>query len=114
MDIRQMRQVVSREWAEISKFSSFASLLREHGVNLGRIDPTELPLERGTPIYAEADADFTTVERRMVLAHVRLLFVLDEQRILGVIDLVDLIGRAGKLAWEGWLGTSTEEMPSVK
>jgi CBS domain-containing protein len=103
-------QILSSGWAEITKFSSFASLLREHGVNLARIDPAELPLERGTPVYVEADADFVSVERRMVLAHVRFLFVLDEMRILGVIDLVDLIDRAGELAWDGWRGTNTENL----
>lgn len=99
-----VHEIVSRPWAEIMKFPSFAHLLREHGVDLARVDPVEVPTPRGTPVFAEADADAETIQRRMVLAHVRLLFVLDGDRVLGAIDLVDLIDRAGEAAWEEWIG----------
>ncbi len=100
----EVGQIISAPWREFTKFASFAQLLREYGVDLALIDPSEVPLKRGTPVYTEADADAEIIERRMLLAHIRILFVLDEERILGVIDLVDLIDRAGEAAWEHWKG----------
>jgi len=94
-----LNQIVSPSWTEIKRYPSFAGLLREHGVDLERIDPHELPLERGTPVYVEVDADPEVVQRRMILGHIRLLFVLEDLRVIGAIDLIDLINQAGEIAW---------------
>ncbi|MGH2747813.1 MAG: CBS domain-containing protein, partial [Actinomycetota bacterium] len=71
-----------------------ASLLRDEGLDLMAATTSEL--ERGTPVYVEADADLDEVQRRMARNHIRRLPVVDNGHLVGVIDLVDLALRQAK------------------
>ncbi len=68
-----------------------ANLLCEEGMNL--MDVTEEELKRGTPVYVEADSDVLEVQRRMAHHHIRLLPVLAQGLLIGVVDLVELARR---------------------
>lgn len=68
-----------------------ASLLGQEGVNL--MDVTEEQLKRGTPVYVEANSDVLEVQRRMAHHHIRMLPVLAEGAVIGVVDLVELAQR---------------------
>ena len=50
-------------------------------------------LERGTPVYAQSDADVLEVQRLMAKNHIRMLPVVKDGRVLGVVDLVELAMR---------------------
>lgn len=63
-------------------------LLRDEGKDLMEVGEEEL--RRGTPVYAHADAKVTEVQRRMALNHIRMLPVLSEDSVIGIIDLLDL------------------------
>ncbi len=65
-----------------------ARLLRDEGVDLMAVDGAAL--ERGTPVFVEATADLTEVQRRMARNHIRRLPVLSNGTLIGVVDLVDL------------------------
>lgn len=79
-----------------------AQLLMSEGVNL--IDVTEEQLKRGTPVFVEASADVVEVQRRMARHHIRMLPVLSDGALIGVVDLVELARRAD-LDSGGVLGT---------
>lgn len=68
-----------------------AGLLRSDGVNLSQV--TAEQLRRGTPVYVEADADLVEVQRLMALHAIRMLPVLRNERLIGVVDLVQLAAR---------------------
>ena len=64
-------------------------LLIEEGVDLLRAD--EAKLKRGTPVYVDAGADVNEVQRRMALKHIKLLPVLSDGEVVGLVDLMDLV-----------------------
>jgi CBS domain-containing protein len=68
-----------------------ASLLRADGVNLSEV--TAEQLRRGSPVYVEASADLVEVQRLMAFHHIRLLPVLRDGTLIGVVDLVQLAAR---------------------
>lgn len=68
-----------------------ASLLRTDGVDL--MEATEEQLNRGTPVYVQANSDVVEVQRRMAHHHIRMLPVLAEEGLIGVVDLVELAQR---------------------
>jgi CBS domain-containing protein len=68
-----------------------ARLLRADGVNLAAV--TAEQIRRGTPVYVEADADLMEVQRLMALHHIRLLPVISDGVLMGVVDLVELARR---------------------
>ncbi len=68
-----------------------ASLLCDEGMNL--MDVTEEELKRGTPVFVQADSDVLEVQRRMAHHHIRLLPVLADGVLIGVVDLVELARR---------------------
>ena len=65
-----------------------ARLLRDEGTDLMTASCSEL--ERGTPVYVEADADLNEVQRRMAMSHIRSIPVVAKGHLLGLIDLLDL------------------------
>jgi CBS domain-containing protein len=88
--------MASSRWLDPSSetLKWLASLLRNEGLNLMAATTSEL--ERGTPVYVEADADLDEVQRRMARNHIRRLPVVDNGHLVGVIDLVDLALRQAK------------------
>ncbi|HEX2196189.1 MAG TPA: hypothetical protein VHJ76_04610 [Actinomycetota bacterium] len=72
--------------------------LVEHGVDLTAA-PSPCDLARGTPVYVDVGSDPVEVQRRMAQAHVRMLFVLDDGVVAGVVDAAELARRAESLAW---------------
>ncbi|MFN2491006.1 MAG: CBS domain-containing protein [Actinomycetota bacterium] len=68
--------------------SGSARLLRAEGVDLIAATPCELG--RGTPVYVEAGAPVVDVQRRMAENHIRSIPVLDDDQVVGVVDLVEL------------------------
>ena len=76
------------------------SFLKDQGVDLCSAE-RPAALERGTPVYVDAHADPIDVQRRMAQAHVRMLFVLDEEveEVIGIVDFRDLARRAESLPW---------------
>lgn len=77
--------------ATSSTMTWLAKLLTDEGVNL--IDVTEEQLKRGTPVYVEANADVVEVQRRMARHHIRMLPVLSDGALIGIVDLVELARR---------------------
>ncbi len=63
-------------------------LLRDEGVDLLQADPATL--ERGTPIYVQAGADVLDVQRLMAQHHIRMLPVVRDSEVIGIVDLLDL------------------------
>jgi CBS domain-containing protein len=81
-------------------------LLREQGVDLCAAE-RPAALERGTPVFVYADADPVDVQRRMAQAHVRMLFVLnDDEVVIGIVDIWELARRAETLPWSAPQTTS--------
>lgn len=78
-----------------------ARLLRDEGVDL--MDVTEEQLKRGTPVYVQADSDVIEVQRRMAHHHIRMLPVLLQGALIGVVDLVELARRADLAAGDDLL-----------
>ena len=74
-----------------STMTWLAQLLTDEGVNL--MDVTEEHLKRGTPVFVEAAADVVEVQRRMAHHHIRMLPVLSEGALIGVVDMVELARR---------------------
>ena len=50
-------------------------------------------LERGTPVYVDADADVLDVQRLMAKNHIRVLPVVRDGKVQGVVDLLELAMR---------------------
>lgn len=90
-------ELISAYWSETATFSDLGRLLRRHGVDL--CDPVPGPLQRGTPVYVDTRADPLEVQYRMAAAHARMVFVLQGDRVVGVIDIVELIAKAESLDW---------------
>jgi len=64
-------------------------ILLDEGVDLLAADSTSL--KRGTPVYVDAGADVNEVQRQMALKHIKLLPVLKDGEVVGLVDLVDLV-----------------------
>jgi len=104
----KISDIYSDSWNGRDATPHLAPLLRKHGVDLCAA-PAPAALERGTPVYVTADADPIEVQRRMVQAHVRMLFVLDGDAVKGTIDIGELASRAEDLAWETGTSSSPTE-----
>jgi len=63
-------------------------LLRDEGVDLLVADPAAL--DRGTPVYVQAGADVIDVQRLMAQNHIRMLPVVRDEEVIGIVDLLDL------------------------
>lgn len=70
----------SREW--------LVHLLREEGIDLLEAEPEQL--KRGTPVYVHGEADLNEVQRLMAQNHIRVLPVVADGEIVGLVDLVEL------------------------
>lgn len=70
-------------------------LLQEEGVDLLSAD--ELQLKRGTPVYVDGGADVVDVQRLMARFHIRMLPVVEEGKVTGLVDLVELAQTLGGL-----------------
>ena len=103
----KISDIYSDSWTGREVTPHLAPLLRRHGVDLCEA-PAPAALERGTPVYVTADADPIEVQRRMVQAHVRMLFVLEGDAVKGTIDIGELARRAEDLAWETNPSSPTE------
>lgn len=68
-------------------------LLKDEGKDLMEAEQEEL--RRGTPVYAKAGATLGEIQRRMALNHIRMLPVLGEDSVIGILDLVDLATEDG-------------------
>lgn len=77
-------------WAESPRDGRawLVRLLRDEGTDLMQAGEPEL--RRGTPVYVEASVPVGDVQRRMARYHIRMLPVLSEGEVLGIVDLVDL------------------------
>lgn len=76
------------EGAAPETLSWLAKLLQDEGVDLSSV--TSADLARGTPVYVGADAPAVEVQRLMALHHIRVLPVVADGSLLGVVDLVEL------------------------
>ncbi len=86
--------VTPGSWGDVDPTGTMAwlaNLLCEEGVNL--MDVTEEQLKRGTPVYVQANSDVLEVQRRMAHHHIRMLPVLADNAVIGVVDLVELAQR---------------------
>jgi CBS domain-containing protein len=88
--IRQLLTTARWKDASPGSLDQLAKLLAEEGVDLMAADAS---LERGTPVYAHFDADVLEVQRLMAKNHIRMLPVVKDGRVLGVVDLVELAMR---------------------
>ncbi len=86
--------VATRKWAGASTqtLAWLGSLLEKEGVDLLEASVSELA--RGTPVYADANADVLEVQRLMARNHILRLPVVDQGKLLGIIDLVEIALRA--------------------
>jgi hypothetical protein len=66
-------------------------LLKDEGVDLLTAD--EGQLRRGTPVYVHMDAEVVDVQRLMARYHIRMLPVVEDGRVAGLVDLVELAMR---------------------
>lgn len=63
-------------------------LLLSEGVDITDVGTDAL--ERGTPVYVDADADALDTQSLMARLHIRMLPVVKDGLVVGVIDLVEL------------------------
>ena len=93
-DVRRTGDMVTPgPWSDGSSdtMTWLATLLHEEGTDLMKV--TEEELKRGTPLFVQADSDVLEVQRRMARHHIRMLPVLSDGALIGVVDLVDLARR---------------------
>jgi CBS domain-containing protein len=90
---------VSERWADLTEVPGLVTLIRAHGCDLALSGADPCSIERGTPVYADEDADPSRVLRRMAEAHVRFLFIVSSNAVVGVIDIKDLVERAVADVW---------------
>lgn len=98
--------ICSTSWDDREPMTHLVPFLRSQGVDLCAIE-APASLERGTPVYVSVEADPIEVQRRMVQAHVRMLFVLDGDSVAGIIDISELVRRAEDIGWEADISGST-------
>ena len=101
-------EIISMQWIELQRLQSLVPLLRESGIDLTDSGGWDSPQERGTPAYVPFDADAQFVQRRMIQTHIRLVFVIEGDSIVGAVDLIDLVERADDLVWEGASGPTAD------
>ena len=77
-------------------------ILLDEGIDLLTADPERL--KRGTPVYVDAGADVNEVQRLMALKHIKLLPVLRDGQVVGLVDLVDLVRMQSQDETGGALG----------
>lgn len=82
--------VTSSGWADCGPEARalLATLLGSEGLDL--MTATTCDLVRGTPVYVSADAELSEVQSRMARHHIRLLPVLQDGALIGMLDLVEL------------------------
>jgi CBS domain-containing protein len=82
-----VRDVVqTSEWDEAG--AGLAELLLHEAVDLATASTSILG--RGTPVYVSADAEVVEVQSLMARHHIRRALVLDGDRVIGIVDLVEL------------------------
>ena len=94
----KMTDLMSTEIEGIADLGWLGGFLLDQGVDLASI-PSPATLEPGTPVYVMATADPVDVQRWIAQAHLRMLFVVDAGRVVGIVDVPDLIERADSLPW---------------
>ncbi len=94
----KMTDLVSPQAMDVADLQWLGGFLLDHGVDLATT-PAPETLESGTPVYVDVAADPVDVQRRIAQAHVRMLFVIDDRMVVGVVDAADLIERADSLPW---------------
>ena len=94
----KMTDLISREATDVRDLDRLGPFLLGHGVDLATVE-SPATLERGTPVYVNVEADPIDIQRRIAQAHVRMLFVLEADTVVGVIDAVELTERADSLPW---------------
>ncbi len=72
------------------KLPWLGKLLRSEGVNLIEANGS---LRRGTPVYVERGTDLHEVQRLMCKHHIRTVPVLEEDVVVGSLDIVDVARR---------------------
>lgn len=91
--------VMSSRWLKLSSYQFLVPLLRTHGVDVGQRDLSR-PLPRGVPVFVSHDADLDHVQRNMARGLIRTCFVLDNDRIVGAVEIGELAALADSL-WSG-------------
>jgi len=76
-------------------------LVFEHGVDLMKVAAPDA-VKPGIPVYVDATVEPLEAERRMIQAHVRMLFVVEAGSIVGAVDIADLAARAEAVAVSYW------------
>jgi CBS domain-containing protein len=88
---RKVSEVVtSKPWVDPDSdtLEWLAELLHSEGVDL--MAATFIQLQRGTPVYVDGEADVLEVQRLMARNHIRSLPVVQDDRVIGIIDLLEL------------------------
>jgi CBS domain-containing protein len=82
--------VTSKPWVDPDSdtLEWLADLLQSEGVDL--MAATFVELQRGTPVYVDGEADVVEVQRLMARNHIRSLPVVQGERVIGIIDLLEL------------------------
>jgi CBS domain len=82
--------IAANRWVEsgAGTLEWLAEFLHREGVNLMDLCPQDF--ERGTPVYVDARADIVEVQRLMARNHIRTLPIVESDRLLGVLDLVEV------------------------
>jgi hypothetical protein len=82
--------IALRKWAGASPETLFwlGRLLRDEGVDL--VSASAAQFERGTAVYAEADANVVVVQALMARHHILRLPVLERGKLIGIVDLVEV------------------------
>lgn len=94
----KMTDLISPLATGIADLDRLGPILLDHGVDLTSI-ASPATLERGTPVYVDVTADPVDVQRRIAQAHVRMLFVIENGTVVGVVDAAELTERADSLPW---------------
>lgn len=86
---------LARAWKDAPEDSRtwLSRLLKDEGKDVMEVDAQEL--RRGTPVYAHATATINDVQRRMAQNHIRMLPVLDDSTVVGILDLVEIASEEG-------------------
>src|SRR3712207_6043838 len=90
--------VATHRWSDPFSdcFEGSARALVTEGIDL--LDASSRELARGTPVYVQASAEVSAVQRRMSQHHIRSVPVLEAGRLIGCVELVELALLAEPLA----------------
>jgi len=85
---------IPASWLDIHEVArrSLATSLRRDGVELHLAAPD--PMAPGTPVYVEVPVNISKVRRSMSKAHCQVVLVLQEDLVVGLIDLSEPSGNA--------------------